>query len=190
MISETARPGTQAIGRQPKAVRWAGGLARLLATFVILGILGLMLATAAAPLLGYQTYVIYGNSMEPTIKLGSFIVAKPVSAEDLQAGDIIAFRSPNEVTVTHRIVADRHEDGQHYFKTKGDANNAADPVEMQLDDGVRQVAYHLPYLGYLFDFAKSPLGITLFIALPAAALLASSLWKRSRPQREAAEAQG
>ncbi len=185
MISETARQGTQTAGRQPKAVRWVGRLARLLVALGILVLLGALLAAALPRLLGYQSYVIYGSSMEPTIKLGSLILAEPVGVEELQVGDIIAFRTPNEITVTHRIVAVRHEDGQHYFQTKGDASSGGDPTEVRLEGSVHRLSYKLPYLGYFVDFAKSTRGIILLIALPAAALLASSFSKRSRPRRRA-----
>ena len=185
MISETARPEIRAGSPQRKWVLWAGRLARLLVTLGVLALLGALLAAAAPRLLGYQSYVIYGSSMEPTIKLGSLILTEPVVAEELQVGDIIAFRTANEVTVTHRIVAARHEDGQHYFKTKGDASNGGDPTEVRLEGSVHRLAYKLPYLGYFVDFAKSPLGMIFLIALPAAALLASSFSKRGRPQRRA-----
>ena len=108
MISETARPEIRADSPQRKWVLWASRLARLLVTLGVLALLSALLAVAAPRLLGYQSYVIYGSSMEPTIRLGSLILTEPVDAEQLQVGDIIAFRTPNEITVTHRIVAARH----------------------------------------------------------------------------------
>ncbi len=176
MISETARPETPAGGRGRRWTRWAIRLAGLLPVLGVLALLALLLATIAAPSLGgYRTYVIYGSSMEPTIKLGSLIVAKSADVEDLEVGDIIAFRSGNETIVTHRITGIREEDGHRLVLTKGDASNGADPTEIQLEDGVRRVAYHLPYLGYVVDFAKGPLGIILLVALPAIGLLALHL---------------
>jgi signal peptidase len=191
MISETARPEVQAGGRQRTWARGAARLAARLAGLGVLGLLGLVLVTAAVPRLwGYQTYVIYGSSMEPTIKLGSLIVAEPVATGDLQVGDIIVFRSPgNGMTVTHRITGVREEDGQRYFQTKGDASNGGDPLEVTLENGVQQVAYDLPYVGYFVDFAGSTLGIVLLLVLPAAGLLVSywSKHRRPLPQAEAAE---
>ena len=191
MISETARPQTPAGDRRRSWTQWAGRLARLLVIIGTLVLLGTLLVAALPRLWGYQSYVIYGSSMEPTIKVGSLILAKPVDVEDLQVGEIIAFRSAgNGVTLTHRIVGIRHEDGQHYFQTKGDAVNVGDPTEVRLEGTVHLLAYKLPYLGYFVDFANSTTGIIILIALPAAALLASSWSKRRRPQRlaEAAEA--
>jgi signal peptidase len=193
MISGTARPEAQAGRRQRRWTR--GGATRLAGVLALLGVLGLLsllLMSMAAPrLLGYQSYVIYGSSMEPAIKLGSLIVAEPVKVDDLQVGDIIVFRNDgNGTTVTHRIVAIREEDGRRFFQTKGDASNGADPAEVSLDDGAQQVAYHLPYLGYFVHFANSITGIILLVILPAIGLLALQLTKSWRPrqQTEAAEA--
>ncbi len=190
MISETARSDTQVGGRQRSWTQWAGRLARLLVIIGTLALLGTLLAAAAVPRLwGYQTYVIYGSSMEPAIKLGSLIVTKPAKVDDLQVGDIIAFRSGNETTVTHRISEIREEDGHRFFLTKGDASNGADPLETQLDGEVNRLAYHVPYLGYFVDFAKSTPGIILLVALPALGLLALHLTnsrERTAKDRKAA----
>ena len=179
MINETARPEIQVGGRQLTWARGAARLAGLLAFVGVLGLVGLVLVTVAVPRLwGYQTYVIYGSSMEPTIKLGSLIVAEPVATEELGLGDIIVFRSPsNETMVTHRITGVREENGQRYFQTKGDASNGGDPLEVSLENGVQQVTYNLPYLGYFVHFARSTLGIVLLLILPAVGLAALHLMK-------------
>ena len=192
MISETARPETPAGGRGRRWTRWAIRLARLLPVLGVLALLALLLATIAAPSLGgYRTYVIYGSSMEPAIKLGSLVVAKSANVDDLQVGDIIVFRNPgNGTTVTHRITGVREEDGRRYFQTKGDASNGADPLEVSLENGVQQVAYDLPYVGYFVDFAGSTLGIVLLLILPAAGLLVSYWSKNRRPQPQAEAAEG
>ncbi len=189
MIRETARPHILANGRQQRwtlaaAGKLAGKLAGVLALLSVLSLLSLLLVTMAAPrLLGYQSYVIYGSSMEPTIKLGSLVVAKPVATEELEVGDIIVFRSDgNGTTVTHRIVAIRDEDGRRFFETKGDASNGTDPIEVGLENGARKMVYHLPYLGYFTHFANSITGIILLVILPAIGLLALQLTNR----REAA----
>ncbi len=192
MISETARQETQAGGRQRSWARAAARLAGVLAFLGVLGLLALLLATMAAPrLLGYQSYVIYGSSMEPTIKVGSLILAKPAPADDLQVGDIVVFRgSGNGTMLTHRIVAIRQEDGQRHFLTKGDASNGADPQEVSLEDGAQRVAHHVPYLGYFVDFAKSTTGMILLVVLPALGLLALQLTKSRQAAAKDREAVG
>ncbi len=183
MITETARPRRQAVSQRGQWARRGGGPGRLAAAVPLLGLvalLGLLLVTAALKPLGYNSYVIYGSSMEPTIKVGSLILARPAEVDGLEVGDIIAFQSPgNGVTVTHRIVAVREENGQHYFQTKGDASNGGDPQEVRLEDGVQELAYDLPYLGYFVHFAKSTMGMILLLVLPAAGLLALH-WTENR----------
>ena len=191
MISETAGAHTHTHDRQRTWTRATGRLAGLLASFVVLGILGLILVTVASRLWGYQTYVIYGSSMEPTINIGSLVITKTAKAADLQVADIIVYPSPgNGTIVTHRIVGVREENGLRYFQTKGDASNGADPGEVTLEGGTQQVTYHLPYLGYLVDFAKSPLAIVLLVVLPTLALLALQLTNGREAAARGREATG
>lgn len=136
--------------------------------------------------------------MKPTVEAGSLIVAKPVESHDLQVGDIVVFPTPeNGTTVTHRVVGIRHEEGQHYVKTKGDANDSVDPIEVRLEGGVQRLIYQLPCLGYFVgnfvNFARSTAGVLLQIVLPAAGGLVVWSWVKNRgpgPQAEAEAAVG
>jgi signal peptidase len=135
----------------------------------------------ATSLLGYSSYVIYSGSMEPAVKVGSLLLSRPVNVEDLQVGDVITYRSPgNHTTLTHRIVDMRQENGEWVFKTKGDASLGPDPSEVILRGQVTKMAFDIPYLGYVVDFARSTPGIALFLLVPAAGLLlmqAGKMWK-------------
>ena len=188
MISQTAGPQPHAPERRWRWARVPGRLALLL---VMLGAGALLLAlvvTAAARLWGYETYVIYGSSMEPTIKVGSLIAAKPANVDDLQVGDIVVFRSPgNGSTMIHRIVGIRDDGGQRRFETKGDASNGADPLEISLGNGTRRVVLDLPYLGYIVHFARSAMGIILLVVIPAMGLLVLQL-TQGKPEEATAEA--
>ncbi len=187
MISETATAERQAGSRQGKWVQGAGSLARLLVIIATLALLGALLAAAAPKVWGYNSFIIYSSSMEPTISVGSLVIAQPVDAQDVEVDDVIVFRSPGDAntTITHRVVAIREDGGVRYFQTKGDAVDSADPEEVRLQGQVYKFAYELPYLGYFVAFAKSITGIILLIALPAAALLVSSLSKQRRPRQQA-----
>jgi signal peptidase len=143
-----------------------------LALALCLALLGSLLAVAATNLLGYNSYVIYSGSMEPTVKVGSLLVTRPVDVEDIQVDDVITFRSPgNHTTLTHRVVGIRQENGQRVFETKGDASLQPDPQEVVLRGQVSKMAFDVPYLGYVVDFAKSTPGIVLFLLVPAGGLL-------------------
>jgi signal peptidase len=143
-----------------------------LALAVCLALLASLLTVAATNLMGYNSFVIYSGSMEPTVKVGSLLLTRPVDVNDLRVGDVITYRSPgNHTTLTHRIVSMRQQDGDWVFETKGDASLAPDPQEVILRAQVSKMAFDIPYLGYVVDFAKSTQGIVLFLLVPAAGLL-------------------
>lgn len=144
--------------------------------YLVLGLaltlLGLLLAVMATNLLGYNSFVIYSGSMEPTVKVGSLLLSRPVDVDDLRVGDVITYPVPgNHTTLTHRIVSIRQEDGQRVLTTKGDASLKPDPQEVVLRGQVSRMAFDIPYLGYVVDFARSTPGIVLFLLVPAAGLL-------------------
>jgi signal peptidase len=157
-----------------------------------LALLGLLLAVAVPKFFGYDSFVIYSGSMEPTVKVGSLLVAKPVAAEDLQVGDVIVFRHPEnpDTTITHRIAGIRQENGERIFTTKGDASANPDPREVRLRGRVGKMAYAVPYLGYLVDFIKTKEGALVFLVAPALGLGLTHLWTvRKRRQATPVEAQ-
>jgi signal peptidase len=124
-------------------------------------------------MLGYESYVIYSGSMQPTVKVGSLLLTRPVDVDDLRVGDVITYRSPgNNITLTHRIVDMRQEDGEWVFETKGDASLGPDPQEVILRGQATKMAFDIPYLGYVVDFAKSIQGVVLLLLVPAAGLMA------------------
>ena len=152
-----------------------------LALALALTLLASLLTVAATNLLGYQNFVIYSGSMQPTVKVGSLLLTRPVDVEDLRVGDVITYRSPgNHTTLTHRIVSIRQQDGDWVFQTKGDANPEPDPREVILRGQVTKMAFGIPYLGYVVDFARSTAGIALFLLVPAAGLVliqAGKMWR-------------
>ncbi len=151
-----------------------------------LALLGLLLAVAVPKFFGYDSFVIYSGSMEPTVKVGSLLVTKPVAAENLQVGDVIVFRHPEnpDTTITHRIAGIREENGERIFTTKGDASANPDPREVHLQGQVGKMAYTIPYLGYLVDFIKTKEGALIFLVAPALGLGLMHLW-RERKKRQA-----
>jgi signal peptidase len=176
-LSGTSLPVSPAgVGaKEAKASVWPRRIVDIvgyLALALCLALLGSLLTVAATNLLGYESYVIYSDSMNPTVKVGSLLLTRPVDVEDLRAGDVITYRSPgNHTTLTHRIVSIRQQDGERIFKTKGDASLEPDPRELILRGRVSKMAFDIPYLGYVLDFAKSIQGVVLLLLVPAAGLV-------------------
>jgi len=170
-----------------KVGRRFGQAVALMTLVACLGLLGLLLSVAIPKLWGSNSFVIYSSSMEPTIKVGSLIMAEPVDIDQVQVGDIIVFRTPSDpnTTITHRVVGVREEEGVRYFQTKGDATNGTDPVETPLSGGVYRFRYEMPFLGYFVHFAKGTLGMILLVVLPLAALFMIQLTKGREVSRTA-----
>ena len=147
---------------------------------------GLLLVLPAA--LGWQRYVITSGSMTGTYDRGSLVLDEVVPVSELRVGDVITYRPPAgagpEGLVTHRIAAITTDQvGRRTFRTKGDANEAADPWTFHLPNGEQaRVRLGVPYAG----FAVAALGRRelriLIVGVPAALIALMSiagLWREA-----------
>jgi signal peptidase I len=146
-------------------------------------------------ILGYKRYVIDGHSMETALPFASMAYDELVNVKDLEVGDVITFKPPPEYNVdnlvTHRIYSiSTLEDGRRAFRTKGDNNDAPDPWTMTLDAAQQpRVAFHLPYVGYIYIALSHWWVRFLLIVVPlvaCAAWIVALLWREAG--READEA--
>lgn len=123
---------------------------------------------------GYNFYVVMSGSMEPSIHTGSVTGVKKEDTYNLQ--DVITVKqqnNPNE-TYTHRIIEKLQEDTITY-KTKGDANETADPDLVSEELILGKVFVSIPVIGYLVHFAKQPTGFILMIIVPSVIIAASEM---------------
>jgi signal peptidase len=138
-------------------------------------VVAMVLAISVGPrFLPYQTFVVLSASMAPRIAVGSVIVAVPVDRSDIAVDDVITYQRVEEpdLPVTHRIVALRAIPGALVARTKGDANEVADPWEVQLGQTVLRVAVAIPFAGYVLYFSQTTVGRVVTIGVPLAALAA------------------
>lgn len=122
--------------------------------------------TGRAPSIsGYQMYIVMSGSMNPTIKTGSLVIVKPAGPKEIRAQDIITFRGEqdDENTTTHRVIDIYEKDGL-FFKTKGDANEVEDPMPVSANYLIGKVIFTMPYIGYVFYFARSRSGVLILLA--------------------------
>jgi len=139
-------------------------------------LLVLLFVGAALPGIGnYQVLTVLSGSMEPAIRVGSTVVVNP--AEDYKIGDVITFRAGGRsgIPTTHRIEDIRTEAGEPVYITKGDANPAADIVEVRKENVVGKVLFSIPYLGYAVNFAQKPIGFASMIIVPAVLIISGEL---------------
>jgi signal peptidase len=165
----------------------AGGysVTTVLAVLVLLVVLAVTVLPGA---LGYQTLVVLSGSMEPALQVGDLAVVQPTPPDQLAVGDVITYRTPARpgIPVTHRIVSvTRDAQGQLEFQTKGDANNEVDSVAADPSGVVGRVAFGIPKVGYLVDFAKRPEGKLLLFGVPGVLLVLDYLLGRRRQRRAA-----
>lgn len=103
-----------------------------------------------AGILTYKPIAIMSNSMSPTFRRGSVVIVKKINNHfgDIKIGDILEYKTENG-TVIHRIVKiDEDLYGKYTFKTKGDANNADDNIEITEEQAEGIVKCAIPYIGY------------------------------------------
>lgn len=136
----------------------------IITTIIIIGI-----AFIGLFCFGIQPYVVESGSMQPTIETGSVcFINKKADYNEMQVGDIIAFKINTGASATHRISAIT-EDG---FETKGDANNSIDNVITTPDNFIGKNLFSIPKIGFIVRSIQTPSGkivlgtiiLTIFLA--------------------------
>ncbi|MFL2103785.1 signal peptidase I [Marinilactibacillus psychrotolerans] len=140
----------------------------------LLVIITVALATAlvGVRLIGLDVYTVLSGSMEPTYETGSLIYVKDVNHQDLAEGDPITYLIDEDTVVTHRIVEivpDEEDASVIRYKTKGDANNAADGSLVHYKNVLGKPVFTIPKLGYFADYIQHPPG--MYVAIAAGAVL-------------------
>ncbi|MBB6404782.1 signal peptidase I [Arthrobacter sp. AZCC_0090] len=185
----TATPGTEESGTGKNrgiGSKVAQSFVRLIATTVMVAAIATFLFLAVGPrVLGYQTSTMLTGSMSPLINPGDVVVTVPVPVQDLRVGDIITYHIPvdDQRVETHRIIdLAVNSEGTATVRTKGDANNGADPWTATLTGGhVDRQVFTVPYLGNAIRAIRDPLVLKILMYGAPAALvimLLVSIWRK------------
>lgn len=115
--------------------------------------------------MGYKPFIVLSGSMEPGIMTGDMVLVKNTDAGNLQAGDVIAYKS-GEAVITHRIIDVTTENGEVRYVTQGDANDSADQTTVRPTDveGVYQT--RIPGMGNAAMFMQTTTGMIIFVVCP------------------------
>ncbi|GAF65410.1 signal peptidase I [Bacillus sp. TS-2] len=134
-------------------------------------------ATEGEPnILGYQIKTVLSGSMEPEMLTGSLIlIQKAEQKEHFTVGDVVTYRTAENVLITHRII-EVMNNGQSYI-TKGDHNNGPD-IEPVLSDNIvgKYSGITVPYVGYVTQFIQSKQGALIIFIIPGVLLLIHSIF--------------
>jgi signal peptidase len=140
--------------------------------WIFLGFVGIIAAALILSILpipgNIKVLTVLSGSMEPTLGTGSVVLIKPM--ENYKIGDIVTFGpySKTKPPTTHRIYEVKIVEGQTFYVTKGDANNASDQREIRKSDILGKVLLSVPWAGYAIEAARKPWGFLAIVLVPAA----------------------
>jgi signal peptidase len=200
-MSSTATTARHVAGGTAPARAPRSRTRRVVAVLTDLALVGCLLVfvlLAVGPhVLGYRTATMLTGSMEPGISPGDVVVTVAEPASEVEVGDVITYQIPIEDhrVETHRVVKVlHHRDGSIAIRTKGDANENADPWTATLEgDQVWELKAVVPKLGAAIRVLRAPVvqhGI-FWGALGGLLVLGlSTIWSRDPDAEVPAEQEG
>lgn len=162
----------------------------LLGTVVLLILLvgsALLLSTFNNPW-GIRAFSVLSGSMEPAIKEGSLIFTR--EKDSYERGEIITYTpvsgriNGTTLPLTHRIININESNSEVLYITQGDANATPDQDPVPHSNVIGSTIFALPYVGYLIDFARTPLGYIVLILVPAIILIYEEIGNMIRSWRQ------
>lgn len=166
--------------RVHKGGKFLPALCNLLGTLILLATILSCLPIVVPQFRDYQVFHVVSGSMAPEIPIGSLVYVQPTAPEEIQPGDIIAFRS-GESVITHRVVKNYLVEGE--FVTKGDANEVEDGNRVDYEELIGKIVRHYPYLGELLVVYSSNVGKAYIVLFAACGAMLNVLASRLRARR-------
>jgi signal peptidase I len=149
---------------------------------ILVGVGAIFFAPSIPGMPAVEMKIVQSGSMEPGIKTGGVVVLAP--ATNYHVGDVITYTDTSvTIPTTHRIVDSYMERGQTWFVTKGDANESIDASPVPASAVLGRVAFTVPFVGFVLDFARQPMGFALLIVLPALLIILGEIDKIVREIR-------
>ncbi|MBE5868580.1 MAG: signal peptidase I [Lachnospiraceae bacterium] len=143
-------------------------------TVLVVLVVLLAVLLVGARIVGFKVFTVLSGSMEPDYPVGSLIYVREVDPDDLESKDVITFMLDENIVATHRIIEvipDEADSTVVYFRTKGDANNAADGKLVHSKNVIGTPVFTIPWLGYVANFIQNPPGTYIAIAVCAILIL-------------------
>lgn len=131
-------------------------ICNIISILLLVVLLALSVVLVVPKWIGCKTLAVLSGSMEPEIPVGSLIIIQDTEPLELEVGDIATY-SMGSSMVTHRVVENHTQ--EQYLIFQGDANKTADASPIAYAQIEGKVWFHLPWIGYLSIYAKTPLGI-------------------------------
>ena len=169
-----------------RRLRWLHRLMTLvmLVAFVLVG------TTVIGQAAGWwRLDVVLSGSMRPTFAPGDLLILKSEPVSSVRVGQVLAFVPPGKNYVeTHRVIQVQNIKGETIVRTKGDANNVADPWRAVLVPPKAWYVDHVvPHAGFITEWAKSKTArigtIAIFVGLFLIYAI-SRIWRRQDPPED------
>jgi signal peptidase len=148
--------------------------------------LACILWLVASTFFGLQMLIFQTGSMAPTMPTGTAAIAQPITAEQINVGDVVMVERQGQLPVTHRVVSvdpDPAVDGGAILVLKGDDNEVTDPSPYHVTEAVR-VVFPIPGLGTVIGLGRQPLFLGLTTML-VAGLVLWAFWPSNNPKHTA-----
>lgn len=138
---------------------------RGLALLIVLGLSALLLLGAwTMHQHGSRMYSVQTGSMMPVLHVGDAVITRSQIITNLHAGDVIAYRNNQGITVSHRLLFINKQ--SQTVTTQGDHNPQPDDI-VPASHIIGKVQLVLPKLGRVTDLLHTPVGLIGLLYLPA-----------------------
>lgn len=119
-------------------------------------------------LFGLSSHIVVTDSMTGVIDKGDFVLAKKISADEVQVGDDIIFRSKDpalkDLIIIHRAVKVEKIDGKTVITTQG--MKPGTPIdEYKVEEVFGKKIFKSAFLGKLIVKISSPFGLFLLVLI-------------------------
>jgi len=113
-------------------------------------------------ILGFKHYIVMTGSMEPHYNIGDLVVVKEIKKEDIKLNDVITYSINNtQDTISHRIIEIVEQDGEEYYRTKGDNNNAPDTDLVSFNNIQGKIVFKISKMGVIITELTTGTGIII-----------------------------
>lgn len=132
---------------------------------------------------GTLPLIVLTDSMHPEIESGDLIICHTAEAKDIKVNDIISFFDPNPASngtsiVTHRVIEIVEENGEIFFRTRGDYNNTEDKELVPAENLVGVYKTRIAGAGHVAMFMQSTPGLIICVVLPIMFLIGYDFIRR------------
>ena len=160
-------------------------VARLPVVLVSVAVSVVGVGMAVAWTAGWHLEAVLTGSMEPEVPDGSLALTRPVSATNIEVGEVVSYHDPSRPgnPVLHRVISIVDRSGARFFEFQGDANNAPDTLLVPEERIRNELLWHVPRLGDATAWLVVGWRRWLVAVVPAALSLAGWAARRRRSRR-------